>query len=154
MKDGEIVFTVVILIAAYYVLVLRRGRGLRGRMTTGYGGTVSGGASKMFTRHSNSNRRTNAQRGAVFSPAPIAWNGAVNGQAPAAFGGSRWQGWRGSQTTGPVGSFVANQWPTQRVTSTSLQRIGTDVTQVPSYTAVPLTVQGIGGGGTLVASDS
>jgi hypothetical protein len=153
MSTKEIVWTVLILLAGYYFFVVRGGMGsghLRGRISTGRAGTVGGGGSKRYTTRHNSNARTNAQQGNRYNPAPIAyagpgWDGGGN------VGGTRAQGWRSTKTDGLVGSFVANQWPTMQVFSTGYRRIGAPTAQVPSYTAVPLTVQGVGGGGSIVA---
>jgi hypothetical protein len=153
MNDREMVWTIVILAAAYYVFVIRKqsSRRLRGRFTTGYSGTYGGGASKKPTRYANSNPRTNAHQGARYSAAPTTSNGAT-GPGAENVGGTKKRGWRSGMTTGAAGSLISNQWPTRWVSSTGSRRIASNVTQVPSYTTVPLTVQGIGGGGSIVAS--
>jgi hypothetical protein len=157
MKDSEIVFTVVVIVAAYWYFCVRgkpvNQRSLKGRQSTGRSGTVGGGASKVPTTHRNTNPRTNAQQGGGtgFSAAPIAQVGTGNGGPGSSnVGGRQRGGLRSSMTNGLVGSFVSNAWPTRRVTSTGSQRINTGITQVPSYTAVPLSTQGPGGGGSLV----
>jgi hypothetical protein len=154
MNDREMIWTVVILAAAYYWFVVKGNgsisSGLQGRRSTGFGGTTWGGGDKRPTRFSNSNKRTNAHQGDRYSPAPVSSNGAT-GPAQGNVGGARWGGWRSGFTTGNAGSLVANQWPTMQVSSTGSRRIASGVTQVPSYTTIPLTVQGPGGGGTIVA---
>jgi hypothetical protein len=147
------VWTVAILGLAYWWFVIKGGNKqttLRGRATTGRGGTVGGGGSKRPTTFANSNSRTNAHQGSRYRAAPVSSNGAT-GSAMENVGGTKQGGWRSGFTSGPAGSLVSNQWPTSRVTSTGSRRIASNVTQVPSYTTVPLTIQGVGGGGSLVA---
>jgi hypothetical protein len=154
MNDREMIWTVIILAAAYYWFVVKGGgknsRTLRGRASTGRSGTIGGGADKRPTTFANSNSRTNAHQGSRYSPAPMSGNGATGAWA-GNVGGTKQGGWRSGWTTGAVGSLVSNQWPTMRVGSMGSRRIASNVTQVPSYTSVPLTVQGPGGGGSIVA---
>lgn len=153
MTDREMVWTVVILAAAYYWFAVR---GKRGGMRTGAtsgASTATGGASKTPTTQRNSNRRTNPHQGAVFSAAPVSSNGATGAMVHNVGGSNRTSKWRSGLTSGPSGSLVANQWPTTKVSAMGGQRrISSRVTQVPSYTTVPLSTQGIGGGGSLLAS--
>lgn len=155
MTDEEMVWTVLILAGVYWFFVVR-GKGktrtntLQGRRGSA-SGTVGGGASKTPTRFHNNNPRTNAQQRGPYAPAPIAAIAAVNGAAPSNVGApTRRGGIRSGTTAGVAGSFVSPQWPTRRVTSTGSQVIGTGMVAVPSYSAIPLSTQGPGGGGSWV----
>jgi hypothetical protein len=154
MTDREMVWTVVILAAAYWWFVVK-GKSTRrnlqgGRSTTGRSGTVGGGASKRPATRHNTNAWTNPQqgRGTGFQPAPIASIGSGGNPGRTNVGGARRpQGVSSSTSGGAAGSLIAPSWPTRRVTSTGSQRIGTGDVSVPSYAAIPLTSQGVGGGG-------
>jgi hypothetical protein len=151
MTDTEKVLAVLVLAAAWYFIVLKKKMpNLNGRRSTGRSGTVGGGADKRPTNFQNSNSRTNAHQGGRYRAAPVSSNGAT-GAVVSNVGGTRMGGWRSGLTSGAAGSLISNQWPTSRVSSTGQRRIASNVTQVPSYTSVPLTVQGPGGGGTIVA---
>lgn len=153
MNDREIFFAAAAIIVAYWWFCLRNKTGvLNGRASTGKGGTVGGGASKKPTTHHNTNAFTNAQQGTGYMPAPIAAVGAGSGAPGSSNVGapSGRRGVRSASSTGLVGSFVSPSWPTTRVTSTGSKRISSGVTQVPGYAAVPLSVQGPGGGGSWI----
>lgn len=151
MTDEEMVWTVVILVAAYYWFAVKGKRAnLRGNRSTGRAGTVGGGASKSPATRHNTNPWTNAQQGGGtgFAPAPVAQVGRLNSGRGAVGGSRRVTGIASSTSNGAAGSLVAPSWPTRRVTSTGSQIIGTGAVAVPGYAAVPLTPQGPGGGGT------
>lgn len=149
MNNREIVFAAIVLIVGYWYFKIRPGRG-RLAGNRGAGGTVWGGASKRPSTWHNTNPRTNAQQGGMYMPTRTAYTGPVpGGPATSNVGGSRSGGFRSWITTGPSGSFVSNQWPTQRVTAMGVRQINSGITQIPSYTAIPLTAQGPGGGGSL-----
>lgn len=151
MRDREMVLAVVVIVAAYYWFVVKgKGKGLKGSRQQG-SGTTAGGGSKAPTNHHNTNPLTNAQqgRGTGFRPAPIARVGAPGGKPQQSAAGAPQSGpmRRSSTGQGAVTSFISPAWPTQRVTSTGSRRISSGAVQVPGYAAVPLTTQGVGGGG-------
>lgn len=155
MNDEEMFFAVVILVAAYWYFGVR-GKGgskqLRGNRAKGNGSTrpgIASGGSKAPTRFQNGNPQTNAHQGTGYRAAPIAQVGSINGQGTASNPGTRsgQASTRSSTSRGIVSSFISPSWPTRRVTSTGTTPISSGNVQIPSYTAVPLSIQGPGGGG-------
>lgn len=155
MKDEEMLFFIVLLVGGYWWFTKnRRSSANRLRGSRGSGsGAIGGSGSKAATTRQNSMASTNAQQGGGtgYAPAPIAQVGSVTGSGatPSGAGGASRvsRGIRSMSMKGLVSSFVSPSWPTTKVTSTGNIALSDGAVQVPSYTAVPLSIQGPGGGG-------
>lgn len=139
MKDDELIFWAALLVAGYYFFVLKKlGRG-----------RASSSPSKRLTTHSN-NTVTSGRWGSGYVQAPNVAVGLQPGAQISAAGGTRQAAPTSGTGAGWGSAFIAPLLPLKKVTSTGSIAYQRSSTQIPSYTVIPLTTRGVGGGGSLI----